>query len=498
MDNTDLPLDPGAYCHLPQLRGCLTPAEQSKVRVTPDTLATWDTHAAERGLPADWRWTNAQIEASRRALLGDFGVPQDLWVFGYGSLMWDPGIHFAELRQATLAGHVRRFSYKTELGRGTPECPALTLALEPDAGCCHGLVFRIPAALVDAESAMLWRREMVRGGYLPKLLPMVTPQGPVTALAFAANPAHDGWAGALPLAEAAAIIARACGNLGRNLDYLQLLQVQLQRLGIDDDYIAQLWAAVQAEARDVDAQGVQGVVQEPFQQGQPSMMIPALMPDPNDASGDAQPATAAVAPPLRVVAEAARKRPRPGERRVQILQTLAAMLEQPGADRITTAALAARLQVSEAALYRHFASKAQMFEGLIEFIESSVFTLVNQIAEREAGGALQARRIVVMLLQFGEKNPGMVRVMVGDALVFEHERLTTRMNQFFDRVEGQLRQSLRSAADDNASATPTVDASALASGLTALVQGRLQRFARSGFKRLPTEHLDLLLTRLTA
>ena len=228
-------------------------------------------------------------------------------------------------------------------------------------------------------------------------------------------------------------------------------------------------------------------------------MLPAAMPDSSDLPSDGP----AAPPPLRVVADVVvpdatvRKRPKPGERRVQILQTLAAMLEQPGADRITTAALAARLQVSEAALYRHFASKAQMFEGLIEFIESSVFTLVNQITEREPGGALQAQRIVVMLLQFGEKNPGMVRVMVGDALVFEHERLTARMNQFFDRVEGQLRQSLRASAGDAGSATPTVDAHALASGLTALVMGRLQRYARSGFRRQPTEQLDMLLMRLT-
>ncbi len=194
----------------------------------------------------------------------------------------------------------------------------------------------------------------------------------------------------------------------------------------------------------------------------------------------------------------ARKRPRPGERRVQILQTLASMLEQPGAERITTAALAAKLDVSEAALYRHFASKAQMFEGLIEFIESSVFTLVNQITERDSAGAAQAQRIVAMLLQFGEKNPGMTRVMVGDALVFEHERLNARMNQFFDRVESQLRQSLRSAAEAAGSATPTVDANALASALTALVVGRLQRYARSGFRRLPTEQLEPALARLTS
>jgi TetR/AcrR family transcriptional regulator len=194
----------------------------------------------------------------------------------------------------------------------------------------------------------------------------------------------------------------------------------------------------------------------------------------------------------------ARKRPRPGERRIQILQTLAAMLEQPGAERITTAALAAKLQVSEAALYRHFASKAQMFEGLIEFIESSVFTLVNQVAEREPAPAVQAQKVVSMLLQFGEKNPGMTRVMVGDALVFEHERLITRMNQFFDRVESTLRQSLRGAAEAAGSPTPTVDANAMASALTSLIVGRLQRYARSGFKRLPTEHLELALLRLTA
>jgi TetR/AcrR family transcriptional regulator len=191
-----------------------------------------------------------------------------------------------------------------------------------------------------------------------------------------------------------------------------------------------------------------------------------------------------------------RKRPPPGERRVQILQTLARMLEQPGAERITTAALAAKLEVSEAALYRHFASKAQMFEGLIEFIESSVFTLFNQITQREPSGTAQAQKMVAALLQFSEKNPGMTRVMVGDALVFEHERLSARMNQFFDRLESQLRQCLREVAESKASSTPTVEANALASAVTSLVIGRLQRYARSGFKRLPTEQLEPALQRL--
>jgi TetR/AcrR family transcriptional regulator len=203
-----------------------------------------------------------------------------------------------------------------------------------------------------------------------------------------------------------------------------------------------------------------------------------------------------------------RKRPKPGERRLQILQALATMLEQPGGERITTAALAARLEVSEAALYRHFASKAQMFEGLIEFIEQSVFTLIQQIHADDAPadeapppGAAQARRQIgrtlTMLLQFAEKNPGMVRVMVGDALVFENERLQLRMNQFFDKIEASLRQTLREAGSaEGALAQPTVDAQVQASLLTSFLLGRLQRFARSGFKRWPTEHLEASLARL--
>ena len=205
---------------------------------------------------------------------------------------------------------------------------------------------------------------------------------------------------------------------------------------------------------------------------------------------------------------APRKRPKPGERRVQILQTLASMLQQPGAERITTAALAARLEVSEAALYRHFASKAQMFEGLIEFIEQTVFSLVSQIAEREStavspdlgddpgAGARHARKVVAMLIQFAEKNPGMTRVMVGDALVFENERLQQRMNLFFDKIEATLRQCLRTAS--TGSDTPTVDAQVRASVLASFVAGRLQRFARSGFTRLPTEHLEGSLRSLLA
>ena len=197
---------------------------------------------------------------------------------------------------------------------------------------------------------------------------------------------------------------------------------------------------------------------------------PSSAADPDAAVDDTAPSEALAVPAEVDAARPSppiRKRPKPGERRVQILQTLASMLEQPGADRVTTAALAARLEVSEAALYRHFASKAQMFEGLIEFIEHSVFTLLNQIHERETAPQAQVQKMLTVLLQFGEKNPGMARVMVGDALVFENERLPARMNQFFERFESQLRQCLRGMADVAGSVTPTVDANAQASVLTA-------------------------------
>ncbi|HET8871191.1 MAG TPA: nucleoid occlusion factor SlmA [Aquabacterium sp.] len=191
-----------------------------------------------------------------------------------------------------------------------------------------------------------------------------------------------------------------------------------------------------------------------------------------------------------------RKRPKPGERRIQILQALAGMLEQPSSDRITTAALAAHLGVSEAALYRHFASKAQMYEGLIEFIEQSIFTLANQVLERESDPAQQVGRIVALVLQFAQKNPGMCRVMVGDALLLEHERLGVRMNQFWDRMESVLRQAYKALSDARGAQAPTVEAQQAAAFACSLLMGRLLRFTRSGFKRLPTEHLEETLLQL--
>ena len=173
---------------------------------------------------------------------------------------------------------------------------------------------------------------------------------------------------------------------------------------------------------------------------------------------------------------------KPGQRRVEILQALAGMLETPRWEKITTAALAARLDVSEAALYRHFASKAQMYEGLIEFIEESLFGLINRIGAEESSGLKQLEKTITVLLGFAQKNPGMTRVLNGDALVFEDPRLQARINQLLDRVESSLKQSLRFAIQQNEIPAHASE-NAYANLLLSLVIGRWQQFAKSGFKR---------------
>jgi TetR/AcrR family transcriptional regulator len=179
---------------------------------------------------------------------------------------------------------------------------------------------------------------------------------------------------------------------------------------------------------------------------------------------------------------------RTGERKAQILQTLAHMLENPASEKVTTAALAAKLDVSEAALYRHFSGKAQMFEGLIEFIEQTLFALINKITSEEKSGMRQIEAIVGVLLGFAQKNRGMTRVLIGDALVNEDERLQARMNQLYERLEASLRQSIRVAQMANAWHG---DAGADAGVMFAFVMGRWQLFAKSGFRRPPQEGWEL-------
>jgi TetR/AcrR family transcriptional regulator len=167
------------------------------------------------------------------------------------------------------------------------------------------------------------------------------------------------------------------------------------------------------------------------------------------------------------------------------------MLQEPQAEKITTAALAARVGVSEAALYRHFSSKAQMYEGLIEFIEQTLFGLIARITNEHPSPAAQIEAILDMLLTFAQKNPGMTRVLIGDALVHENDRLQKRINQLHDRIEAQLRQCLRFCGGKQAEFSGP-----MANLLQCCVVGRWHQYAKSGFARQPAGDLDVLLSRL--
>jgi TetR/AcrR family transcriptional regulator len=174
-------------------------------------------------------------------------------------------------------------------------------------------------------------------------------------------------------------------------------------------------------------------------------------------------------------------------RKQQILEILALQLEVNPGNRITTASLAKAVGVSEAALYRHFASKAKMFEALIDFSEDSVFGLINSILTQEKNAIVRCEKIVQLLLGFSERNPGITRVLVGDALVGENERLRVRVLQFFERLETQLKQILREAnLDDSARLVGSIDSGA--NQILALVEGKMSQFVRTSFNKKPTEY----------
>ncbi|MDN3557652.1 nucleoid occlusion factor SlmA [Halomonas maura] len=179
----------------------------------------------------------------------------------------------------------------------------------------------------------------------------------------------------------------------------------------------------------------------------------------------------------------------PPSRREQILQGLAMMLEEDSGKRITVAALARQVGVSEAALYRHFPSKARMFEGLIEFIEQTLFERINRILEEVPEALPRCGQILTLVLAFAEKNPGLSRLLGGDALTGETARLRLRIHQLFERLETQLKQVLREA-EPREGLRPSLPTPAAANLLIAQVEGRISQYVRSDFRRLPTEHWD--------
>lgn len=176
-------------------------------------------------------------------------------------------------------------------------------------------------------------------------------------------------------------------------------------------------------------------------------------------------------------------------RRDQILQSLAKMLETAPGERITTSALAQEVGVSEAALYRHFPSKARMFEGIIEFIEQTLFTRIARILQEEATALARCEKILLLLLTFADKNPGITRILIGDALAGETDRLRSRVAQIFDRIESQLKQVLREAQIRENLKT-AISPAAGANLLLACCEGRMVQYVRSEFRRSPVEHWE--------
>lgn len=218
------------FRHLPHLRPLI--AEPSRSRYRSMDMSEMDQAMRDAGYPDTWRRSEAEREATRvEALSGR--TDRDLWVFAYGSLMWDPAFHFKEIRTARLTGYHRRFCLRTRLGRGSFENPGLMAALD-HGGACNGLTFRIDRDAIEDETRILWSREMMMLAYDPVVLDVATPQGTIEALAFVINRSSENYLEELPMEEAAGLIAEARGLFGSNLDYLDNLAEHLTQLNIED------------------------------------------------------------------------------------------------------------------------------------------------------------------------------------------------------------------------------------------------------------------------
>ena len=238
LDRT-MPFDPHVFRHTPALRGLITSPDASEMRFGLDRFAELDAQAVTEGWPPGWRLEHDDREANRQAVLCG-RLTQDLWVFAYGSLIWDPAVQVAEYRYGALPGWCRRFCMRLESGRGSQDQPGLMAALD-EGGQCDGVVFRIPATLVDRETVYMWRREMFSGAYRPVFLEVATPQGAVEALVFVMDRANRRYMPDLPEEESARMIAIAEGGLGPNFTYLDSLVRNLDALGIKDDDIRRLY-----------------------------------------------------------------------------------------------------------------------------------------------------------------------------------------------------------------------------------------------------------------
>lgn len=236
-----MPADP--YLHHPELRGRINDPHNSYFRSF--RPADLDAQMQALGYPPTWRFTDAEREANRQTFLGS-RLQADLWVFAYGSLIWDPAFLFAEVRKAHVDGYTRSFCLKDTFGmRGSPEAPGLQAALDLGTGC-NGLVFRIDAANAPVESEVVWRREAIASGYIPTFVTATTALGPVEALTFVANHADDAIFPDLTRAEQVRYLATGKGRMGSSRDYLENIAAQFAVLGIEDAEVNSLVAEVQA------------------------------------------------------------------------------------------------------------------------------------------------------------------------------------------------------------------------------------------------------------
>ncbi len=240
-----MPFPDHVFRHAPALRGSIKPPDSSEMRFGLDRFEELDAQASEEGWPPGWRMDHGAREANRQKVLAG-RMNADLWVFAYGSLIWDPAVQVAEYRHGLLQGWHRSFCMRLEGGRGSHDCPGLMAALD-EGGQCHGVVFRLAASLVDQETKFMWNREMFAGAYEPRFLSVETPQGTVEALVFVMDRSNHRYMPHLSQEEAAKMIAVAEGSLGSNLDYLDALIKHLDKLDIADDELRRLLGLVQEQ-----------------------------------------------------------------------------------------------------------------------------------------------------------------------------------------------------------------------------------------------------------
>ncbi len=247
-----MPFPEHVFRHTPALRALITPPDASEMRFGQDRFDELDEQAKVEGWPPGWRMEHDAREANRQAVLSGRWT-QDLWVFAYGSLIWDPAVYVEEYRRGMLPGWRRRFCMRLEGGRGTHAQPGLMAALD-HGGQCDGVVFRIAAGAMDQETQFMWRREMFAGAYCPVFLNVDTPQGPVEALVFVMDRTNPRYMPEVPIDDAARMIAVAEGGLGPNFDYLHSLITHLDELGIEDEDIKALHALAKAHRNRSGAQ----------------------------------------------------------------------------------------------------------------------------------------------------------------------------------------------------------------------------------------------------